>query len=123
MKNFTVGKDIKTLLSSSADVTSALGNKIFPLIAPAKTTFPFLVYRRSYYTPQSNKDYDGEKVGVELVIASLKYEQGVDIADAVADALIHQTTDNIDDIAVIGVSEDYMDDTFIQRITIEATLK
>ena len=104
-------------------MTSALGNKIFPLIAPAKTTFPFLVYRRSYYTPQSNKDYDGEKVGIEIVIVSTQYEEGVDIADAVADALIHHTTDNIDDITAITMSEDFIEDTFLQRITIEATLK
>lgn len=123
MKNFTVGKDIVTLLNSSAEVSSALGTKIFPLIAPAQTTFPFLVYRRSYYTPMNNKDYEGEKVGVELVIAALKYEEGVKIADAVADALIHQTTDNIEDIAATSISEDYVEDTYLQRITIEATLK
>lgn len=123
MKNFTVGKDIVTLLNSSAEVSSALGTKIFPLIAPAQTTFPFLVYRRSYYTPMNNKDYEGEKVGVELVIAALKYEEGVKIADAVADALIHQTTDNIEDIAATTISEDFMDDTYLQRINIEVTLK
>lgn len=123
MRNFEVGKDIRALLNASTDVTSALGNKIFPLIAPAKTTFPFLVYRRSYYTPQSNKDYDGEKVGIEIVIVSTQYEEGVDIADAVADALIHHTTDNIDDIVATTMSEDFIEDTFLQRITIEATLK
>ena len=123
MRNFEVGKDIRALLNASTDVTSALGNKIFPLIAPAKTTFPFLVYRRSYYTPQSNKDYDGEKVGIEIVIVSTQYEEGVDIADAVADALIHHTTTNIDDITAITMSEDFIEDTFLQRITIEATLK
>lgn len=123
MKNFTVGKDIVTLLNSSVEVSSALGTKIFPLIAPAQTTFPFLVYRRSYYTPMNNKDYEGEKVGVELVIAALKYEEGVKIADAVADALIHQTTDNIEDIAATTISEDFMDDTYLQRINIEVTLK
>ena len=123
MKNFTVGKDIVSLLNSSAEVSSALGTKIFPLLVPAQTTFPFLVYRRSYYTPMNNKDYEGEKVGVELVIAALKYEEGGKIADAVADALIHQTTDNIEDIAATSISEDYVEDTYLQRINIEVTLK
>lgn len=123
MKNFEIGKDIVTLLSASTDVTSALGQKIFPLIAPAKTTFPFLVYRRSYYTPENTKDWENEKVGIEMVIASLKYEEGVKIADAVADALLHQQTTNIEDIVVTSISEDFLDDTFVQRITIEATLK
>ena len=123
MKNFKIGKDIVSLLNANTAVTSALGNKIFPLVATAKTTFPFLVYRRSYYTPENDKDWENEKVGIEFVVASTEYEEGVKIADAVADALLHQQTTNIDDSAVIGISEDFMDDTFVQRITIEATLK
>lgn len=123
MKNFEVGKDIKTLLSLSPEVSSALGNKIFPLIAAAKTTFPFLVYRRSYYNPMSNKDYEGERVGIEIVIASTQYEEGVKIADAVADALLHKQTQNIDDIEAVTMSEDFIEDTYLQRITMEITLK
>lgn len=123
MKNFEVGKDIKTLLSLSPEVSSALGNKIFPLIAAAKTTFPFLVYRRSYYNPMTNKDYEGERVGIEIVIASTQYEEGVKIADAVADALLHKQTQNIDDIEAINMSEDFIEDTYLQRITMEITLK
>ena len=123
MKNFEVGKDIKTLLSLSPEVSSALGNKIFPLIAAAKTTFPFLVYRRSYYNPMSNKDYEGERVGIEIVIASTQYEEGVKIADAVADALLHKQTQTIDDIEAINMSEDFVEDTYLQRITMEITLK
>lgn len=123
MKNFEVGKDIKTLLSLSPEVSSALGNKIFPLIAAAKTTFPFLVYRRSYYNPMTNKDYEGERVGIEIVIASTQYEEGVKIADAVADALLHKQTQNIEDIEAVTMSEDFVEDTYLQRITMEITLK
>lgn len=123
MRNFEVGKDIKTLLSLSPEVSSALGNKIFPLIAAAKTTFPFLVYRRSYYNPMTNKDYEGERVGIEIVIASTQYEEGVKIADAVADALLHKQTQNIDDIEAVTMSEDFVEDTYLQRITMEITLK
>ena len=123
MKNFEVGKDIKTLLSLSPEVSSALGNKIFPLIAAAKNTFPFLVYRRSYYNPMSNKDYEGERVGIEIVIASTQYEEGVKIVDAVADALLHKQTQNIDDIEAVTMSEDFIEDTYLQRITMEITLK
>ena len=123
MKNFEVGKDIKTLLSLSPEVSSALGNKIFPLIATAKTTFPFLVYRRSYYTPMSTKDWENEKVGVEIVIAATQYDESVKIADAVSEALLHKTTQNIDDIEAITMSEDFIEDTYLQRITMEITLK
>ena len=123
MKNFKIGKEIVTILNGSSDVTDALGNKIFPLVAVPNTTFPFMVYRRSYYTPANNKDYEGEKVGIELVIAATKYEDGVDIADKVATAINHARTTMIDDVIITNIKEDFIEETFIQQINLEVTLR
>ena len=123
MKNFKVGKELVNILSGSSAVTQALGNKIFPLVAVPNTTFPFMVYRRSYYTPANNKDYEGEKVGVEIVICAPRYEDGVDIADKVATAVNHARTNMIDDINITNISENYVEDTFTQQVNIEITLK
>jgi hypothetical protein len=123
MKNFKVGKELVNILNGSSAVKTALGNKIFPLVAVPSTTFPFMVYRRSYYTPENNKDYEGEKVGVEMVICATRYEDGVDIADKVATALNHARTNMIDDIEITNISENYVEDTFTQQVNIEITLK
>ena len=123
MKNFKVGKELVDILQGSSAVVDALDNKIFPLVAVPNTTFPFLVYRRSYYTPESNKDYEGEKVGVEMVICATRYEDGVDIADKVAMAVNHARTNIIDDINITNISENYVEDTFTQQVNIEITLK
>ena len=123
MKNFKVGKELVNILNGSSAVKTALGNKIFPLIAVPNTTFPFMVYRRSYYTPENNKDYEGEKVGVEMVICATRYEDGVDIADKVATAVNHARTNMIDDIEITNISENYVEDTFTQQVNIEITLK
>lgn len=123
MKNFKVGKELVNILQGSSAVTKALGNKIFPLVAVPNTTFPFMVYRRSYYTPENNKDYEGEKVGVEMVICATRYEDGVDIADKVATAVNHARTNMIDDINITNISENYVEDTFTQTVNIEITLK
>jgi hypothetical protein len=93
------------------------------LVAVPNTTFPFLVYRRSYYTPENNKYYEGEKVGVEMVICATRYEDGVDIADKVATAVNHARTNMIDDINITNISENYVEDTFTQQVNIEITLK
>ena len=53
MKNFKIGSEIRDILSSA--LGDNVKKKIFPLVAPANTTFPFIVYRRSGYTPNSNK--------------------------------------------------------------------
>lgn len=123
MKNFKVGKELITILSGSSAVTDAVGNKIFPLVAVANTTFPFIVYRRSYYTPANNKDYEGEKVGVEIVVCSPKYDEGVDIADKVATAVNHARTNMVEDITINNISENFIDDVFTQQINIEVSLK
>lgn len=123
MKNFKVGKELVSILHGSSAVTQALGNKIFPLVAVPNTTFPFMVYRRSYYTPENNKDYEGEKVGVEIVICATRYEDGVDIADKVATAVNHARTNMIDDINITNISENYVEDTFTQQVNIEITLR
>ena len=123
MKNFKVGKELITILSGSSAVTEAVGNKIFPLVAVPNTTFPFIVYRRSYYTPANNKDYEGEKVGVELVVCSPKYDESVNIADKVATALNHAMTAMVEDIKITNISENFIDDTFTQQINIEVSLK
>lgn len=123
MKNFKVGKELVSILQGSSAVTQVLGNKIFPLVAVPNTTFPFMVYRRSYYTPENNKDYEGEKVGVEIVICATRYEDGVDIADKVATAVNHARTNMIDDINITNISENYVEDTFTQQVNIEITLR
>lgn len=123
MKNFKVGKELVNILQGSSAVTDALGNKIFPLVAVPNTTFPFMVYKRSYYTPENNKDYEGEKVGVEMVICATRYEDGVDIADKVATAVHHARTDLIDDVNITNIKEDYIEDTYTQQINIEITLR
>lgn len=121
MKNFKIGKEINRILTEAN--ISGIGNKIFPLIANANTTFPFMVYRRDYYTLGFNKDYEDEKVGIQIVIASPKYEESVNLADSVATALLHKETEIIDDIQITNMNEDFVEDTFLQNINIEITLK
>lgn len=121
MKNFTIGKEINRILREAN--VQGLSNKIFPLIANVNTTFPFLVYKRNYYTPARNKDFENEVIGVEIVIAATKYEESVVIADSVASALSHKRTEIIDDIQISNMYEDFIDDTFLQHINIDIYIK
>lgn len=122
MKNFKVGKDIKNLLVNDTNVQSKLNGKVFPIVANEGTQFPFVVYRRSAYRPQSNKDYSDEVVSMELIILSTKYDESVDIANVVAEALDRKTTEIISDIQLTNISEDYIDDTYVQRLFIDISI-
>lgn len=121
MKNFSIGKELVEILNTN-DVYK-VKDKIFPLVAVANTTFPFVVYRRIGYTPQSNKDYTNEQVSIEMNVASETYKEGQDIANSIADILTVQETDIIDEINLSNVSETYLEDTFIQNLQFTITLK
>jgi hypothetical protein len=120
MKNFQIGKEINRILREGNVLK--VGNKIFPLVGNANTTFPFLVYRRIGYQPRSNKDYTGEVVTMEINIASETYEESVNIADSVADILNNCSSSLIEKGKLTNVSEMYLQDTYIQNLTFEFEL-
>ena len=120
MKNFKIGKEINRLLKNNV---LGLGDKVFPLVANPNTTFPFLVYRRIGYQPRSNKDYVGEIITIEINIATETYQEGVDIANSVADILQGKKTDIIETIQLVNVYELYLQDTFIQNLQFRIELK
>lgn len=122
MKLVKIGKTLRSLLLSDNTVSEYLTGKIFPLVAVEGTTFPFLVYRRSGYTPVSNKDLEDEIVTVEVAILSDKYETSVDVADAVLTGL-HGSNEEIDRVKIIGTSEEFSDDIYIQKLIIDIYLK
>lgn len=122
MKLVKIGKTLRSLLLSDNTVAEYLTGKIFPLVAVEGTTFPFLVYRRSGYTPVSNKDLEDEIVTVEVAILSDKYETSVDVADAVLTGL-HGSNEEIDRVKIIGTSEEFSDDIYIQKLIIDIYLK
>ena len=123
MKNFKIGSEIRNVILSSTAVKNAVGTKVFPLIANAGTTFPFVVYRRSSYSPQSDKDVLSESVYMEIAIICNNYEQSVSIANDVADALIQYESDTIEEIKVTNISEEFISNSFVQKVNLQIDLK
>lgn len=121
MKNFEIGKELRQILIDAN--IEGIDNKIFPLIANPDTTFPFLVYRRTSYQSARTKDIDDEIVSVDIVICALKYEESVNIAKQVAEALNRKETTLIDDILISNIYEDYIEDTFVQHISVDIYIK
>ena len=123
MKNFKIGSEIRNVILSSTAVKNAVGTKVFPLIANAGTTFPFVVYRRSSYSPQSDKDVLSESVYMEIAIICNNYEQSVSIANDVADVLLAYESDTIEEIKVTNISEEFISDSFVQKVNLQIDLK
>lgn len=126
MKNFTIGAEIKRILLSDPEIRSKANNKCFPIVASKGTTFPFILYSRTGFTPKSNKDYTGEIVTVQFQIIAKKYEDAVELANDVADCLISNSeTAIIEDIKILNIREDYnfSDDCYVEIIDVDFELK
>ena len=114
-----IGKAIYNKLSNDKNITNRVGKKIYPLIADVDTTFPFIIYKRTGIIPADSKDrfIYSEEVYVEVVIASDKYNESIEIADLVRSTLTTGKYNEIKDIQITDADEDYIEDTFIQNLT------
>lgn len=124
MNSFNIGKAVCNILLK--ELADKVNDRIYPLIADETTEFPFIVYQRSGFNPQNTKDNSDENVVIDLVIAAESYAESIDIAIRVREALEHKrgTFSNIyiEDIIIEDASEDYIDNTFLQSITIRVIL-
>jgi hypothetical protein len=133
MRNYKVGAQLVEILENNEAVKEVLDtNEIYPLVAILDSTdsgqsidvhFPFVIYRRTNYQPESTKDMDSEKVWVEFMVAAKTYQQSLIIAERICEALYKKETDIIDDIRFSSLYEDWMDETFLQFINVEVTMK
>lgn len=118
-----IGKAVYQILSNDTKVKEMVVNKIYPLIANQGTTFPFIVYKRTGIEPLTSKDkfICNEITSVDVIIASDRYDESIELAELVQDALNGKRGTysgiNIIDINLISADEDYIEDTFIQNLT------
>lgn len=118
-----IGKAVYQILSNDTKVKEMVGNNIYPLIANQGTTYPFIIYRRTGIEPVTSKDrfICSEVTSVDVIIASDRYDESIELAELVKDALSGKNGIYSDikviDINMISADEDYIEDTFIQNLT------
>lgn len=117
------GKYLRTIMISNTELMKLIdANKIFPLLANADTTFPFITYTRNNLIPEYTKDMlSGNKAMFTILVVSDNYTQSLDIANAVRHSLegYKYTDQNIKiyPIRLDSITEDTYDDAYIQRMT------
>lgn len=120
MNGLQIGKAIKTILDGMKNV--------FPLVADEGTTYPFVVYRRSALVPSSTKDRYSyqEMASVEVIAASNSYPESITVADEIRKKMENTRGTfsgiNIGEITLTNAEEDYLEDTFIQKLNFNITI-
>lgn len=118
-----IGKLINTRLASNETLTNMIGeNKVFPIVAPNETKFPFVVYQKTNITPSRfTKDGIGEDtVTFNIFVLSDSYFESVDIADEVRKTLEARYVSNneiyMSDTYMSSINESFESNTYIQQI-------
>ena len=120
-----IGKYIRQFLVEDERYNKIVGqSKTFPLIANAETSFPFVVYQRTSAKVNYTKDGRYQNIlAVEITIICDNYPESIDLLCLVRDILEGKRYKDeeiwIRDIKVDEVSEDFNEDTFIQRISFD----
>ena len=117
-----IGKYIYKLLSEDAVLsTKVTSKKIFPLVANAATTFPFIVYARTGLVVEYCKDGTVEnRIEFQVLAVSENYVESLEVANQIRRTLelIRYKDENISirECKLSSVQEEYMEDAFIQRL-------
>lgn len=80
---------LRSALVGATAVTSLVSTRIYPLLAPASASLPFVTWRRSGITREQtlSAPMGVPRVSVEYSIYGTSYEQARDVADAMRGVL------------------------------------
>ena len=89
----------------------------YPLVAENTTKFPFIIYRTTATRPENTKDgiYDWI-YHIQVNVVNDKYDRVCDLCNQALDKLLE--LEDVLDINIESVSEDYQEDAYIKEINI-----
>jgi hypothetical protein len=105
---------LRTALAGSTAVTSIIGTRIFPLLAPASATLPLVTWRRvGINREQTLKAPMGvPRVSVDYVVYGTSYEEARTVADAMR-RVLDGYAGQADNVVVRHVSLENEADDFV----------
>lgn len=118
--SLSVGEIIYDVLTNDAEVM-ARANKVFPVVTD-KATLPYVAYRRSRLEHNPVKGTQGaDTVQIDVLCFAAKYYEGVELAEAVRQALDGKqaTKDTLimRSCTIAGGEEYYENDAYIQELS------
>ena len=115
MNPFKIATEIRAILLSSEDNKEAIGEKVFPIIAPENTVGDFIAYQRDSYKQDSTKFGIYQQVPIVNVVAiSENYDRSQHLASLIYDTLSGDFADPDIHIELEDSTEDFIDNKYIQ---------
>lgn len=125
MNTLNISKDIYTALTTNADLTALINNRVFPIVAEEGTQYPFLTYNRTSITSYRTKCgiYE-DTVNFSVNILTTDYLGGLDIGNLVRVAIEKNLICTIEglqyrDIQLVGATEQFTNDGYVQTLNFQ----
>lgn len=124
----SISKHIYKTLSENPELKKRIGMKIYPIATKSEVKFPFIVYERESVTTTYDKGGPAmADVDVAIYVLSDDYTESLEIAELVISALDMKQAEyegyDVLNARINNVPESYVNQTFVQQINIQFTIK
>lgn len=112
---------IYSILSGNEEIKKAVGNNIYPVVAPINTKNPYIVFKRQISVQNDNKDSRYSIVSIEINVYSNNYQQSIKVAEMVKNALENVYNKEVEGFKIkyitsTSIDEDYNEDYYSQTM-------
>ena len=112
-----VNKKIYAILAGDEALTAIIGSNCYPIVAEENATFPLVIFTRDSLYPEYSKDFNtGDIVEVSVQAVGNNYIQTVDILSRIRTLLENRQDDYFKRSTVIGATEAYIDNVYVQTL-------
>ena len=117
-------KHVYQLLINDTILNKLVEKKIYPLIAEESVTYPFIIFTKESISGNYTKDLlVNDSVTISIAVAAANYFQTVEIAERVRQILENYQDDYFYNILLESVTEDFVEDTYIQQLQFTTKIK
>ncbi len=122
----TLEEQLINQLTSDADLSALVGNRIYPILLPENPKLPAITFKgvseQNFYTlngPQPNSD-----VTMEFVSLSLDYYKAKAVAKSLKKSLhaLPDTLDIVEDVQITGTPDEYYPDVKFYQSGLRAVI-
>lgn len=118
-QKWQVGNDIREMLLADASIEEAVGQNIFPVVAPQETLGDFIIYKREKYSKSWTKmGVVEDDCQVSITVVSDDYDNATALASMIDNCLTgqHINKDNTVrlNIDLVDSTEDYEGNKYIE---------
>lgn len=116
---------IYSILNTNEEIKKAVGNNIYPVVAPLNTKNPYIVFKRQINIQNDNKDSRYSIVTIELNVYSNNYQQSIQLAELAKNTLENVYNKEVEGFKIkyivsTSIDEDYNEDYYSQTMYFDA---